>query len=127
MVFQQIKKAGLTLCAIAATSLYPQHAEAIIGTSCTRMKREVYYETYVVQDGDNLWTIADKAYGSRRMYDPLTERSRHLPTELAKTNGIVSPYYIKKDQKLSVPHERIVFVESDVCSVAGPDFFGIIL
>lgn len=115
---------GFSLCALLSTSLPPQRAEAIIGTYCLRPQREKYSETYFVQGGENLWAIADVVYGFRTIHDPITDRIRHLPTEIARYNGIPAPYYIYQGQRLGIPHERTVMISSDICSAAGDETRG---
>jgi len=119
-----LQRIGFSLCTLLSTSLPPLRAEAIIGTYCQRPQRKTYSETYVVQGGENLWTIADMVYGFRTIHDPITDRIRHLPTEIARYNDIPAPYYIRKGEELQIPHERTVMISSDVCSVAGDDTRG---
>lgn len=49
-------------------------------------------QTYTVVEGDNLWTIAEKAYSSGYNF-----------VDLASSNGIVNPDYIEVGQKIKIP------------------------
>lgn len=58
-------------------------------------------DTYVVQKGDSLWSIAKSLLGDGKRY-----------LELAKINGISAPYTIYSGQVLSIEGERLYTVKT---------------
>ena len=58
-------------------------------------------DTYVVQRGDSLWSIADKLLGDGKRY-----------IELATLNGIAAPYTIHVGQVLSIDGARLYTVKA---------------
>ncbi len=117
-----MKNAKLTLCALLGLTLAHSSTQALMELSCYVPERVETVETYTVEsERENLWTISDKIYGSRKVYDPLDEKTRRLPSLIAKANGIKAPYYIHKGQRLYIPHEKIISRHSGVCSASGRD------
>lgn len=80
-----------------ASLLKTHHTQDITATSTVRNQQPTVMPTpsqqiYTVQEGDDLWSIAEKFYNDGYKW-----------TEIAKANNITNPSYIYRNDKLVIP------------------------
>ncbi len=102
-----LRVVGFSLCTLVGSAISRDAAGWSIIDDLAPQCGSRVNTIYVAQEGDNLWNISKKVYGTTLEFSYETGKLVHLPQVIAKYNGL-NPGQVYEGQDLIIPRGEII-------------------